>query len=90
MRDPNRDHEHGRIYRVTAKDRPLLKPFKLIGKPIAEVCQAFYAKENGTPNRARLELSGRNSTEVTTYLNQWTAKLDPKKPADAQAMLEAL
>ncbi len=90
MRDPNRDHEHGRIYRVTAKDRPLLKPVKLIGKPIAEVCQAFYAKENGTRYRARLELSGRNSNEVTSYLNQWTAKLDPKKPADAQAMLEAL
>ncbi len=90
MRDPNRDHEHGRIYRVTAKDRPLLKPVKLIGKPIAEVCQAFYGKENGTRYRARLELSGRDSGDVTSYLNQWTSQLNPKQPADAQAMLESL
>ena len=26
LRDPNRDHEHGRIYRVTYEGRPLLKP----------------------------------------------------------------
>jgi lysophospholipase L1-like esterase len=25
QRDPNRDHTHGRIYRITAKNRPLLK-----------------------------------------------------------------
>ncbi|MCH7990288.1 MAG: dehydrogenase, partial [Planctomycetes bacterium] len=34
IRDPNRDHEHGRIYRVTYKGRPLLKPVKMKGKPI--------------------------------------------------------
>ena len=37
MRDPNRDREHGRVYRVTAKDRPLLTPMKLKGKPIDEI-----------------------------------------------------
>ena len=46
MRDPNRDHQHGRIYRVTAKDRSLLKPLQLKGKPIAEVCEAFFTAEN--------------------------------------------
>ncbi len=66
MRDPNRDHEHGRIYRVTAKDRPLVKPVQMKGKPIAEVCRAFYAKENSTRYRARLELSGRNTAEVVS------------------------
>ncbi|MCH2585389.1 MAG: hypothetical protein MK138_11545, partial [Planctomycetes bacterium] len=37
MRDPNRDHGHGRVYRVTCKGRPLVKPAKMKGKPIAEV-----------------------------------------------------
>ena len=34
IRDPNRDHSHGRIYRVTYPGRPLLKPAKMKGKPI--------------------------------------------------------
>ena len=48
MRDPNRDHSHGRIYRVTYEGRPLLTPPKMKGKPIAEVCQNFLLHENGT------------------------------------------
>ena len=90
MRDPNRDHVHGRIYRVTAKDRPLLKPLKLKGKPVAEVCQAFLTKENSNRYRARLELSGRNSKEVVATVGQWASSLDSAKPDEAQALLECL
>ena len=90
MRDPNRDHEHGRIYRMTAKDRPLLKPLKLKGKPIAEVCQAFLTKENGTRYRARLELSGRETGDVITAIGNWSQTLNPAKPDEAQALLECL
>ncbi len=90
MRDPNRDHEHGRIYRVTAKDRPTLTPTKLKGKPIANVLLAFFAKENGVRYRARLELSGRESKDVVSAVASWTAKLDAAKPDHAQALLEAL
>ena len=90
MRDPNRDHEHGRIYRVTAKDRPLLKPMKLIGKPIAEVCQAFLAPENGVRYRARLELSGRQAADIQAAVGTWARSLDPAKPDQAQALLECL
>ncbi|MEQ9406162.1 MAG: PA14 domain-containing protein [Fuerstiella sp.] len=90
MRDPNRDDEHGRIYRITAKGRPLLKPVKLKGKPIAEVCDAFHAKENTTRYRARIELSGRNSDDVATAVSAWAAKQDVRNPDDAQALLECL
>ncbi len=90
MRDPNRDTQHGRIYRVTAEGRPLLKPMKLKGKPIPEVLNAFFANENPNRYRARLELSGRDSDKVVAELIKWTAKLSPEKPAEAQALLEAL
>ncbi|MFN6161697.1 MAG: PVC-type heme-binding CxxCH protein [Planctomycetota bacterium] len=90
MRDPNRDREHGRIYRVTATGRPTLKPTKLKGKPIAEVLQAFFAKENGTRYRARIELSGRDTNEVIAALQQWNGALNPARPEDAQALLEGL
>jgi putative heme-binding domain-containing protein len=94
MRDPNRDHEHGRIYRVTAKGRPLLKPVKMKGKPIAEVCQNFFSQTNGVRYRARLELSGRDTDEATSEVAKFAATLDPSEVSDdhdeAQALLECL
>jgi putative heme-binding domain-containing protein len=90
MRDPNRDREHGRVYRVMPEGKAPLKPVQLKGKPISEVCNAFFAKENSTRYRARLELSGRNSDQVVTELNAWAKKLDPANPDHAQALLEGL
>ena len=34
LRDTSRDHDHGRVYRVTYTGRPLLKPAKIAGEPI--------------------------------------------------------
>ncbi|GAA4440040.1 DUF7133 domain-containing protein [Bremerella cremea] len=90
MRDPNRDHQHGRIFRVTAKDRPLIKPVRLKDKPLPEVLAAFYAKENATRYRARIELSGRDSEEVQAAVEAFVASKDIHDPDDAQAMLECL
>ncbi len=90
MRDPNRDHTHGRIYRVTSEGRPLLKPVRLKGKPIETVLDAFFAKENGTRYRARLELSGRETAEVTRQVAAWANGLDATDELQAQALLECL
>ncbi|MFT5302046.1 MAG: glucose/arabinose dehydrogenase, partial [Mariniblastus sp.] len=104
MRDPNRDHSHGRIYRVTYENRPLVTPPKMKGKPIAEVCQNFFSGENATRYRARLELSGRETADVRAEVAAFADTLDPKKglmrgtpkPAggpttdEAQALLECL
>ena len=90
MRDPNRDDEHGRIYRVTAKGRPLVKTPKMKGQPIADVCKAFYAEENSVRYRARLELSGRDPKDIAEQVSAFAAGLDPLKAEDAQALLECL
>ncbi|MBI1246628.1 c-type cytochrome [bacterium] len=90
MRDPNRDHQHGRIFRITAKGRPLVKPVRLKDKPLPEVLSAFYAKENSTRYRARIELSGRKSEEVQSAIETFVATKDISNPDDAQAMLECL
>ncbi len=94
MRDPNRDHEHGRIYRVTKKGRPLHQPAKMKGKPIAEVCEHFFASDNGTRYRARLELSSRETHEIASQVQAFADRLDPKSAAkehdEAQALLETL
>ena len=90
MRDPNRDASHGRIYRVTVPGRPLVKPVKMIGKPIEHVLQSFLLPENGVRYRARLELSGRKSVDATAAVSQWASTLDVKNPIQAQALLECL
>lgn len=90
MRDPNRDHEHGRIYRVTAKGRELQAPVKLKGKPIEVVLDAFYHKTNSVRYRARLELTGRDSAAVVAAVAKWAKQLDPKNGDDAQALLECV
>lgn len=94
MRDPNRDDKHGRIYRVTATGRPLLKPAKMKGQPAEEVLEHFFALENGTRYRARLELSGHETDELLPQVAAWAAKLSPENDArqrdEAQALLECL
>jgi len=90
IRDPNRDHIHGRVYRVTYKGRPLLKPVKLKNKPLETVCQAFFAPENGTRYRARLELSGRPTPDATRAVTRFAGQLDPANPRHAQPLLECL
>ncbi|MEK6250096.1 MAG: PA14 domain-containing protein, partial [Planctomycetales bacterium] len=94
IRDPNRDHQHGRIYRVTHKERPLLTPVKMKGQAIGEILENFFARENGTRYRARLELSSRDSKEVAMALANFTGKLDASRAAaerdEAQALLECL
>lgn len=94
MRDPNRDHEHGRIYRITAKGRESLTPAKMRGKPIAEVLQNFFSKENGVRYRTRIELSSRETDDVMRELDAFTAQLNPQRDDidrdEAQALLECL
>ena len=90
MRDPNRDAQHGRIYRVTAKGRPITKLPKLKGKPIEEVCQAFFSGQNSHRYRARLELTGRDPEEIKEKVTTWARQLSPKVAGEAQALLECL
>lgn len=94
MRDPNRDDKHGRIYRIAAKGQQPLKPVKMRGKPIKEVLQNFFAKENATRYRTRLELSGRDTKDVVAEVMTFTKGLNPGNDDpnhdEAQALLECL
>ena len=58
LRDPTRDHVHGRIYRVTLAGRPLLKPAKIAGEPIDELLDLLKEPEDRVRYRAKIELSG--------------------------------
>ena len=90
VRDPNRDHVHGRIYRVTAIDRPLQKPAAISGQPIPALLDNLKSPVDGIRHRTRIELSGRDSTAVIAAVKEWIKQFDPKKKEDAHHLLEAL
>ena len=70
-RDPNRDHKHGRIYRITYPSRPLVEPAKIHGAGIDELLKNLELPELRTRYRTRRELRGRNSDEVVEAVAKW-------------------
>ncbi|HBE72345.1 MAG TPA: cytochrome C [Planctomycetaceae bacterium] len=71
QRDPNRDHEHGRIYRLVNTGKPLIAPELQKGKSVPELLEQLTAHETRTRYRARRELRARGSKAVLPAANQW-------------------
>jgi lysophospholipase L1-like esterase/uncharacterized cupredoxin-like copper-binding protein len=90
IRDPNRDGEHGRIYRITVPSRPLSEHVDIHGQPIPTLLQALEHPINGIRQRARVELSSRNTDEVIAAAETWLEGFDPSSEADAHHVLEGL
>ena len=90
LRDPSRDTSHGRIWRITCKDRPLIKPPVIHGAPIADLLELLKVQEDRTRYRAKRELAQRSSSDVITALQDWTASLDSSDSSFEHHLLEAL
>ena len=90
VRDPNRDHKHGRIYRMTAKGRELQKPVAIDGQPIAALLENLKHPTDGVRHRTRVELSERPTAEVIAATKEWMKQFDATKKEDAHHLLEAL
>lgn len=89
-RDPLRDHVHGRIYRVTCDNRPLVEPAKVADASITELLDNLKLPEYRTRYRTRRELRGRNASQVVKALNKWVKNLDKNHPSYEHHLLEAL
>lgn len=81
LREPYRDHSHGRIWRVTCRDRPLLTPPKIAGEPIPALLNLLQEPEYRTRYRVRRELAERDSDQVAAEVRTWLSSLD-KSHAD--------
>ena len=90
IRDPNRDHKHGRILRLTVKDRPLQEPVKIHGQPIAALLKNLEHPVNGVRHRTRVELSAHDSVAVLAATREWMKDFDPNDETEAHHLLEAL
>ena len=91
IRDPNRDHNHGRIWRIHYTARPLVKPVTIAGEPISTLLDYFKTvPEERTRYRVRIELGNRPADDVLAELKKWTASLDKNDPEYEHHWLEAL
>ncbi|HMC89212.1 MAG TPA: PVC-type heme-binding CxxCH protein, partial [Gemmataceae bacterium] len=89
FRDPRRDHTHGRIWRVTAKGRPLVERPRLVGARVEKLLDALKAPEDWTRHFAKRVLKERGAT-VLPALATWVQKLDQADLNYEHHLLEAL
>ncbi len=90
LRDPKRDVEHGRIWRITYKGRPLQARPKIAGATIPELLDLLKAYEDRTRYRTRRELRERKPDEVLSASKAWVAGLSKTDPDYWHHRLEAL
>jgi glucose/arabinose dehydrogenase/lysophospholipase L1-like esterase len=90
LRDPNRDHTHGRIWRITYPNRPLVQKPRIAGATVSQLLDLLKSYEDGTRYRARRELRERPQQEVLSALDNWVAGLNPSDSEYWRQMLEAL
>ena len=104
FRDSRRDHVHGRIWRVTAKGRPLVERPRLASATVEELLDYLKAPESWTRRHARqvlkeransvafgrVESSRDSAAKVGDALEAWLSELDPTDPNFERHRLEGL
>ena len=76
FRDPRRDHDHGRIWRITHKERPLVKKPTLADISLQALVEHLKSPEDWTRHQVRNELSERDPDEVLSAMESWVKSLD--------------
>jgi glucose/arabinose dehydrogenase len=90
LRDPSRDQDHGRVFRVRYEGRDLLKPAPIAGQPINDLLGLLKSKDDRVRHLARIELSGRTSAHVIAAAKTWVSALDKADPDYEHHLMEAL
>lgn len=90
LRDPNRDHQHGRVYRITYEGRELLKAPKIDGQPVEALLELLKIQEDDTRILAKVELSKHDAKTVAAAAKKWAAALDKSAKEYEHHRLEAL
>jgi putative heme-binding domain-containing protein len=73
-RDPRRDHTHGRVWRVTARGRPTVKPPALAAMDATPLLDQLRSPERWVRDQAKRLLATRPGTEVIPAADAWLAK----------------
>jgi len=89
LRDPNRDHTHGRVYRLTYEGKTLPPP-AIDGQPIEALLNLLKEPEDNTRERAKIELGKHPAAKVATAVDKWIAALDANDPEYQHHLTEGL
>ena len=84
FRDPRRDKSHGRIWRISYKDRPVVETPKLVDATDESLLDSLLSKNGFERHQARRVLTERGDT-ILKALNRWTEEQD-----DEAALLQSL
>jgi putative heme-binding domain-containing protein len=95
FRDPNRDHDHGRIWRVTPQPSVAQGSSKGVKPNFTQRSTAELLAELKSPERwhrqlAKRVLADRPAAEVTPALTRWLAAQTPAAVESELALVEAL
>lgn len=90
LRDPRRDRNSGRIWRVVPKGAALQDPPKIAGATISELFENLKRPESKIRAWSKRELSWREPGEVSKTLVTWLAALNTKEARFRHHQVEAL
>jgi glucose/arabinose dehydrogenase len=82
--------QDGRIYRITAQDRPLAQLPSLANASPEQLCEALKSPEESVREQARHRLGSLPAAQTLEALRAWTIRLNPADPQLERHRLEAL
>lgn len=90
LRDTLRDHTRGRIWRITNKNKALLKPVDFTTLPVEQLLDELKVYEDRHRYTARTQLRQLPAEKVLPALEKWVKTLDVNDKDLEQHKLEAL
>jgi putative heme-binding domain-containing protein len=90
FRHPDRDKTHGRIWRITAKDRPLAKAPDLSKMSAAELSKQLKSDWRYVRYQAKRRLADLPKEEVIPAVTKWIGSLDQSDPNVEHHLYEAI
>lgn len=90
LRDPQRDHTHGRIWRIRNKNKETLPSVDMSLLSISEVLDQLKTYEDRTRYRSRMQLTNFPVDQLADTLAVWVQRLDKRDPQYDLYSLEAL
>ncbi|MCP4857296.1 MAG: c-type cytochrome [Fuerstiella sp.] len=90
FRHPDRDKTHGRIWRVTAKGRPLAKAPDLSKMNATELCEQLKSDWRYVRYQAKRQLADLPKDKVIPAVTNWLETLDQSDPNVEHHLYEAI
>lgn len=90
FRDSLRDHTHGRIWRITYKNKDALKVVDLTKLDIFQLLDQLKVYEDRTRYRARIQLRQFPEDQAIPAIKEWILALNPEDPEYEHHKLEGL